>query len=258
MTEHRPRLQVYATVLDRLHHEIAAGRLKPGDRLESMSQMAHRFGVGQSSVREAIRVLSYTGALRVKHGGGIFVNEPSVPEAQAMEHPAEDRASLWDLMELRLVVEPAAARLAAQRATFEERTEIRRRSEQNARAGAGGAMPEAAGMQDDDNEFHLVIVRATHNPLLLNLIEQVHGQLREGRFTLPKFDQLVESSARFHPQIAHSIMAHDPARAESFSRAHIEDAMWWLEQRASGHARQPQDATPGYGLTAEMPPFFER
>ncbi len=231
------RRQVYSAVMDQIRDDIAVGRLQAGDRLETVSNLAKRLGVGQSSVREAVRVLSYMGLLRVKHGGGIFVTErlSSGGTPDPIDSMADvERISLWHLMELRLVVEPAAARWAAERATAAERAEIVRRcAEVQDELRRNIEFLENSEFQEDDVEFHLAIVRAAHNPLLLDTLERVHAQLRVGRYITSHVPQLVDSALRFHPQIAQAILAHDASRAETYARSHVEDVVWWLEQHAA-------------------------
>ena len=243
------RRQVYAAVMDQIRDEIASGRLQAGDRLESVSSLAKRLGVGQSSVREAVRVLSYMGLLRIKHGGGIFVTErlSSSGAPDPIESMAEyERASLWNLMELRLVIEPSAARWAAERASPAERAEIVSRcSEVQDKLRRNVEFLEKSEFQEDDVEFHLAIVRAAHNPLLLDTLERVHVQLRVGRFITSQVPQLVDSALRFHPQIARAIDACDPIRAENYARSHVEDVVWWLERHEADRARLGGEAETG-------------
>jgi GntR family transcriptional repressor for pyruvate dehydrogenase complex len=248
------RRQVFSVVMDHIRDDIAAGRLQAGDRVESVSNLARRFGVGQSSVREAVRVLSYMGLLRVKHGGGIFVTERlscGDPRDPMETMPEGERASLWHLMELRLVVEPAAARWAAERATLSERAEIQRRC--NEVQGELQRNPEflaRSEFQEDDVQFHLAIIRAAHNPLLLDTLERVHVQLRIGRYITSHVPQLVDSALRFHPQIAQAILTHDVLRAENYARSHVEDVIWWLEQHRADMAI-PEAATVSLGGARE-------
>lgn len=247
------RQQLYEVVMERIRADIVGGRLKAGDRLETVRELAQRFGVGQSSVREAVRVLSYMGLLRVKHGGGIFVT------TQASQQGTPDigtvlaegaRRSLRHLLELRLALEPMAARLAAVRATPQECQEIQRRCDQvqeihhlNLKVFEEQTASQERISQEEDVLFHMAIARAAHNPFLLEALEQVHAQLHESRRITWRVPQLVESALRFHPQITESILAHDALRAESFMRAHLDDVVWWLEmydaerqtEREEGH-----------------------
>jgi GntR family transcriptional repressor for pyruvate dehydrogenase complex len=231
------RRLVYTAVMEQIRDDIAEGRLHAGDRLESVSNLAKHLGVGQSSVREAVRVLSYMGLLRVKHGGGIFVTErlSDGGTVDPMESMAEvERASLWHLMELRLAIEPAAARGAAERATPDERVEIMRRCDEvQEELRRNIEFLAKSEFQEDDVAFHLAIVRASHNPLFVDTLERVHTQLRIGRYITSHVPPLVDSALRFHPQIAQAILAQDAVRAENYARSHVEDVIWWLEQRAS-------------------------
>ena len=236
------RHQIYEMVMDQIRADIASGRLKAGDRLETVRDLAQRLGVGQSSVREAVRVLSYMGLLRVKHGGGIFVTErlslgnPPAPQGMMGEVV---RTSLRHLIELRLVVEPAVARWAAERATERECEEMQRRCDKvQEMIQQGLAQDEQSEYQEEDVEFHMSIARAAHNPLLLDTLERVHTQLRVGRLITLRVPQLVDSALRFHPQITQSILAHDAGRAENFMRAHIEDILWWLEVYDADHVER--------------------
>ncbi|GCE07858.1 FadR/GntR family transcriptional regulator [Dictyobacter aurantiacus] len=245
------RQQVYEVVMKSLKKDIESGKLKAGDRLATMRELAVHFGVGQSSVREAIRVLSHMGLLYVKHGGGIFVNERRAWE----QTPATSgvlvegvRTSLLHLLELRLAIEPMAARLAAIRATEEECQEIQQRCDevqlihqQNLKVYQEQSASEESISQEEDVLFHMTIVRAAHNPFLLETLEHVHGQLREGRQITWLVPQLVNSALHFHPQITESILTHDALRAESFMRAHLEDVVWWLELYDTQNQGKHQD-----------------
>lgn len=234
------RHQIYEVVMDHIKAEIASGRLQPGDRIETVRELAQNLGVGQSSVREAVRVLSYMGLLRVKHGGGIFVTEQleqnkMSPATSVL--PEGTRTSMRQLLELRLAIEPMVARLAAEHATEDEVREIVQRYEfvQHVHETDLKAFQEESALQEEDVLFHMAIANASHNPLLLDALERVHGQLRESRRITSRVPQLVDSALRFHPQIAESIAAHNAVRAENFMRTHIEDVVWWLEAYDAKH-----------------------
>jgi GntR family transcriptional repressor for pyruvate dehydrogenase complex len=240
------RHQLYEVVMECIRADIASGKLKAGDRLETVRELARRLGVGQSSVREAVRVLSYMGLLRVKHGGGIFVTERLDQEdafATRKMLAEGDPTSLRHLLELRLAIEPLAARLAAERATEDDRREIRRRCDvvQQIHQQNLKAFQEQSALQEEDVLFHMAIVRASHNALLLDTLERVHNQLRESRNITSHVPQLVDSALRFHPQITESILMHDARHAENFMRTHLEDVMWWLEMYDAKRQDQPRE-----------------
>src|SRR5918998_3790136 len=102
--------QRYEQVADRIAADIRAGRLAPGDRLPSERDLARSLEVGRASVREAIAALQVAGVLETRPGSGSFV------AAGAGERARESHdASPSDLLEARALLEPAVARLAAQR-----------------------------------------------------------------------------------------------------------------------------------------------
>ncbi len=243
------RHQIYEVVMEHIRNDIVSGKLKAGDRIETVRELAQRLGVGQSSVREAVRVLSYMGLLRVKHGGGIFVTEQLDQDGELVSGNllAEGaRTSMRQLLELRLGIEPVAARLAAERATAEERQEIEQRCDEVQQVHQQNlkAFQERSELQEEDVLFHMSIMRAAHNPLLLDALERVHTQLRESRQITSRVPQLVDSALRFHPQITESILAHDALRAENFMRAHIEDVVWWLEVYDAEHQAKQKEEHP--------------
>ena len=105
----KPR-QRYEDVADRLAADIRAGRLAPGERLPSERDLARRLEVGRASVREAIAALQVAGMIETRPGSGSFV------AAGAAERSRETHdSSPSDLLEARALLEPAVARLAAQR-----------------------------------------------------------------------------------------------------------------------------------------------
>ena len=228
------RHQIYEIVMDAIKTDIAEGKLKAGDRIETVRELAQSLGVGQSSVREAVRVLSYMGLLRVKHGDEIYVTD-QLQSINIMntdkELPEYTRTSLRQLLELRVAIEPVAARLAAERATEKEGQEILMMCNrvQKVHEERLKDFQEEAYLQEEDVTFHLLIARASHNPLIFEALENVHPQLLASRSITSQVPQLVDSALRFHPQITRSILSHDPLRAENFMRTHIEDIMWWLD-----------------------------
>ena len=101
----------------RFQKEIESGRLKPGQKLPPQSAMAKMFGVGMSSIREAVNTLEVMGLLEVTHGSGTFVKEELPLDQRALGRLEQDlaAASPFELFELRELIECHVTRLAAQR-----------------------------------------------------------------------------------------------------------------------------------------------
>jgi len=120
------RLKVADSVAAQLEQLITRGDIKPGEKLPPERVLAERFGVGRSSMREAIRVVEASGMLRTDHGRGVFV----VSDKKAMPKLSDllvfDDFTVPELFEVRLSLEPDAASLAARRITAPELADLQR------------------------------------------------------------------------------------------------------------------------------------
>src|SRR5438093_12277013 len=97
----------------RLAGLLQQGRLKPGDRLPSERALAGRLRVSRATIREALRAMQLKGLIVSRHGSGSFIAGGRPEElANALHHLA-----LHDMFELRFLIEPSIAALAAERAT---------------------------------------------------------------------------------------------------------------------------------------------
>ena len=106
-------------MVGQLHQLIEAGKLKAGDRLPSERELAETFRVSRSSVREAIKTLENEGLVMTRPGSGTFITAVKV---EAIIQPlasllSRGKDALIDLFEMRRLVEPGIAALAAERAT---------------------------------------------------------------------------------------------------------------------------------------------
>src|SRR5207237_2497580 len=110
-------------IVRQIKDALFAGKLRAGDRLPTERELAQRFETSRASVREALRALEPEGLIRVKKGvvGGIFIadgdNGPVARSSETLLHLR--KVSIQQIAEVRLTLEPHAARLAAQRAAAE-------------------------------------------------------------------------------------------------------------------------------------------
>src|SRR5919206_1067822 len=102
--------QRYEHVAERLLADVAAGRLRPGDRLPSERDLARRLGVGRASVREALAALQNEGLVETRPGSGSFVAPGPAQRVRGRELPHD--ASPSDVLEARALFEPAVPRPA--------------------------------------------------------------------------------------------------------------------------------------------------
>ena len=130
-----PRTTFQRQVLDRLGLDICTGRYRPGQILPSENELCERFAFSRIVIREAVKSLAAKGMLDVRRKVGTLVLGPSewnLFDPDIILWRTQTSGADWemsrDLMELRGIVEPAAARLAALRATDDERQVIRART----------------------------------------------------------------------------------------------------------------------------------
>lgn len=168
------REPLYDQVARRLREFINDENLQPGDRLMSERELARRLGVSRSPIRQALMALRTMGLLEVRHGDGVYLlarSPEEVVSTLALE-VLESRNDLPTIWEVRQPLESQAAGLAARRRSG---AELRRMSE------ALDAMSDAIRSGDEavlpDRHFHEAIHVAAHNPLLLQLLQQLASQL---------------------------------------------------------------------------------
>lgn len=163
---------------------IKKGELKPGDCLPPQRKMADQYGLGRSSVREALNALIGMGYIEVIQGSGTFVAK-NMPSKEPSAHELTsflEAASIFDLMESRELLECKAAELAAERA---EEGQLLRIEEAVKRIKEN--MDDIAGFFQADLEFHLALADASGNRVIAELvkmlIKKVHKHHRQFRAT---------------------------------------------------------------------------
>lgn len=218
------RPPAYRAISDSIRDDILARRLVPGDRLPVEVDLAGRFGVGRSTVREALRELASQNLVETTRGatGGTFVVVPR-PEhlARSLAVGIEVLAGSTDLnvaelLEAREILEVPAVRFASTRATEVQRSAVRAYIETR-------SVQEAAGRDLHANwNFHTLVMQAANNPLLELMAEPIFHVLQT------RFGQ-VGASAGFrrrvehdHRRIAKSLLAQDVDAAAVAMHEHLE------------------------------------
>ncbi|MCK4241121.1 MAG: FadR family transcriptional regulator [Candidatus Atribacteria bacterium] len=159
-------------IVRQIKEQIKKGILKPGGKLPSERELASLLGVSRTSVREAIKALSFSGYLEVIQGKGTYILEIATKYDEIVNFFSEfSNYSLDYLMEARIMLEGEFARLAALNANQEEIDEIER------------VFNEIVNSEDvntffvKDLEFHLTIAKATHNPIMNGLMKIIGEML---------------------------------------------------------------------------------
>jgi DNA-binding GntR family transcriptional regulator len=195
-----------ASLADKAYHEIrrriVSLELAPGAVIEER-QLVERLGIGRTPVREALRRLAQERLVEVYPRRGMFVTGVDVRE-------------LARLSEVREVLEPEAARLAAERATEADRAELRALQAELDSAGGDRLM-------ELDERIHRAVYRAAHNDLLEATLEQYYVlALRIWSIATDRSHEL-EEAVEAHRALLEAIRAGDGDRAAETMRAHVQN-----------------------------------
>lgn len=226
-------------VASHLRRQIVLGQLKEGDQLPSEAVLMEQFGVSRPTLREAFRILEAEGAITVRRGvrGGARVQVPNIEvAARQIGLLLQYRGALLsDVYEARTVIEPAAARMAAERRTsagLDRLQEILNRHH--------ASIDDPGGAFDADAEFHRLVVELSGNETLQVLSAMVGNIIREGdRAHAESHDwaheqKLAKIAVQAHTRLVELIRKRNGDQAEELWRRHLaESAKVVLGDRAT-------------------------
>ena len=215
--------------IERIRELVASGAWGPGTRLPREVDLAKQLGLSRNSLREAVRALSQARVLEVRQGDGTYVS--SLDPGELLEptlsatHLLQGRTVL-ELFEVRRMLEPEAAALAAQRGDGEVAASLRAELD---RMVAAGDSPD--DLVEADAAFHDVIARAPGNGVLRALLRSlststVRARLWHGIADRGALDQAREE----HRRIYEAIAAGDPDLARASALLHIATNENWLRE----------------------------
>jgi GntR family transcriptional repressor for pyruvate dehydrogenase complex len=217
------------------------GELKAGDRLPAERDLAQQLGVSRPSLRAGLRSLAVMGVVQIRPGAGSYIAAgPPALGTDALSFQAALHGFTRDQMfEARLVLEVAAAGMAADRATSDRLMLI-----SDETTGMFASMDDRQAFLLHDIAFHRAVAAACDNPILSSLVDMVSELFRrQRRQTIARAHDL-KDAAEEHRRIYLAIRAHDPERARRMMSDHL--------MRAE-HSQQSEDAEsePGPGDTPE-------
>ena len=187
-------------------------RFVVGDKLPNELELAESLGISRVTLREAIRILRTRGLVEIRRGLGTFVTEP--PHGETDLSPLMGvAADTRDLLEIRLMAEPAAAYYAALRATDAERADIRRYCE-----AVEKCYHEGKSILENEYRFHNSIAIASHNRYMETLLPIINKSLYND---VTNLEQGATYSERDHREIVHFIDRHDAVAARHAMEMHI-------------------------------------
>lgn len=222
-----PRL--YRMIANQIRTKIVAGDYQPGERLPSERDLAEMLAVSRPSVREALIALELEGFVDVRVGTGVFVTLPASPQRGAALAPlteplvAAPQADIGarDLLEARMVVEPACAELAARNATSAQLA---------AMEAAVMALPTSGEPHQHNDTFHLAIAEASGNAALASTVLHL-WKLSENSAIVSKMNQHFvfgeewEKAHQEHLALLRALQNREPLAARRAMQGHLADVL---------------------------------
>jgi GntR family transcriptional repressor for pyruvate dehydrogenase complex len=224
--------RLYEQIVQQIEESVLNGSLKPGDQLPAERDLAQRLGVSRTAVREAVKALREKGLVEAYSGRGTFITDGTTHAArQSFDLMVKigQQESSTHLAELRLILEPGIAALAAERIEEEYLGAMR-----EAVVVMDRAQKDPAAYIEADLDFHLALAEAVANPLILSLIDSIVGLLREQRIKIFNVEGGPQRGQVHHKRILAAMERRDPEMARSAMRAHLEQVRQDSQVSAAG------------------------
>ncbi|MFD1632087.1 FadR/GntR family transcriptional regulator [Pseudopedobacter beijingensis] len=204
------------TVAEKIKHQIISGFYQTDDKLPIEPELMKDFGVGRSTVREAVKILDNSGYLRVQQGLGTFVKD-----INKTENPLDNKfskANLEDLDEVRKLMEMKIAEKAALNRTEKDINIIRQNLEKRKK------FIKEKNLENciiADIDFHISIAIASKNEILIELYSIASKHLKKWFSHYYSDTSSFEETHELHENLLKAIIAKNPEKAWSIAEAII-------------------------------------
>ena len=215
--------RLFEQIVQQVEDSILKGQLKPGDQLPAERDLAQRFGVSRTAVREAVKTLREKGLVEAYSGRGTFVTNGtshSIRQSLDLMIRINQQEGLANLAELRLILEPEISGMAASRIEEQLLSTMR-----EAVAVMDRNLHDPDAYVEAELDFHLALAEAAANPLILSLLDSIVGLLREQRSRIFNVDGGPERGQFHHKRILAAIEDHDPKAARKAMRTHLKQVL---------------------------------
>jgi len=245
---------VHGHTLDLIGEAIVSGRYAVGQAIPPEPLLCEEFGVSRTVIREAIKSLVAKGLVVTgpKVGTRVMPSEhwnwfdPDVVLWQSKS--GLTREFLRDLQELRRIVEPAAVRIAAERATPADIAEI-----EAAYVGMKQAVEQGGDYVAHDLRFHQGLLRACHNRMVLQMSKAIGALLRTSFEISTSRPHGPASSLPLHRAVLDAVIARAPQKAERASLVLIDGAREDIDEVLASRRKLPSLSRPAQPLKAAKP-----
>jgi DNA-binding FadR family transcriptional regulator len=225
------------TAIERLRSAIEQRYWLVGTRLPVEADLSESLGVGRNTVREAVRVLVYVGMLETRQGDGTYVR--ATQEAgEALRRIS--RSELRDKLEVRIMLETEAARLAAERRTGSDLQIMMAALDARARAGKDIDQQIA-----HDQAFHQALVAASHNTALTEMYGYFSESITQTIEQTELNNDVPGPTQEEHELLLAAVRQQDPVKAEALARAMLQPSLAAFQRyrrKIEGELSAPKNA----------------
>lgn len=234
-----------STAISGILAHLQGRRLQPGDRLPSERDLAERLGVGRNAVREALAILTILRVVDSRPNSGIYLRHIArdssfealvmLADMGAVPTPTE----VAETMEVRAHLEVLAVGLACQR-----RTEANLEQLEAVLARTRTLLSEGGNIAEVDTEFHVALVDATHNSVLVRVLNAFYQLTARRRYVLFQDPAQAAASEREHRQLMEYLRSRDAVRAQALILNHMQRARSYWSNVLGGSKAAPVPANP--------------
>ncbi|MDT8913694.1 FadR/GntR family transcriptional regulator [Amycolatopsis sp. PS_44_ISF1] len=221
-------MQVTDAAIEKIKSMIVSGELRPGMRLPKEAELAERLGLSRSSLREAVRALSLIRVLDVRQGDGTYVTslEPRLLlDALGFVVDFHQDDSVLEFFEVRRILEPAAAAMAARQMSEAGLMALREILDRL------GENPTLDELIDNDLEFHRAIAIGSGNTVLCSLLDGISGPTTRARIWRGLTEEgSVQRTCVQHRAILDALTARRPEEVQAWMTVHIAEVEQWLRK----------------------------
>ncbi|ADL13308.1 FadR/GntR family transcriptional regulator [Acetohalobium arabaticum] len=227
--------RIYQQIIEQVRELIADGTLEPGDKLMSERAMAEKLDVSRASIREAFSVLEMLGLIESRPGEGTFITDA---DSNALIEPLAlvlmiDQDNVFELLEIRKIIEVGNAGLAAERATDEKLKEMKEALSLMRKQRSTGEMA-----SDADFKFHFAVAKGTGNKILVKIMHVIadllYNSIGMNLQQMYKVEGNSEMIIQQHKNIYKNIMEKNVRGAKQAMYHHLEAAreeiLWIIKE----------------------------
>jgi DNA-binding FadR family transcriptional regulator len=240
----RDKSNLHGRIAEHLGVSILSGKIVPGEVLPTESGLGASFHVSRTAVREAIKVLTSKGLVEVRRKTGTRVRPKKNwnaldPDVLAWQFSGRGvPAAIMDLLELREVIEPMCARMAAERATMDDVAAI-----EKALLEMEKSVGKTAASFEADLLFHMAILESTHNWFMRPFGALIQAALRASFRQTDEDAGTYQQSLLKHQVVLSAIRSKNPGAAEDAMHAVLRGARHDIQQALDGEAQRKRSLT---------------